>query len=71
MLTLQGYKIAKKDISNLNHIKSMLNVRPYVPSVFVKPQYVKKYYTFGQLNRRFYISVFGFAEDLNITKESY
>jgi superfamily II DNA or RNA helicase len=43
MLTLQGYKIAKKDIPNLSQLKSLLNVKPYVPSVFVKPQYVTRY----------------------------
>lgn len=55
MLTLQGYKIAKKDISNLNHIKSMLNVRPYVPSVFVKPQYVKKYPVYNEDSEFLYV----------------
>ena len=55
MLTLQGYKIAKKDISNLNNIKSMLNVRPYVPSVFVKPQYVKKYPVYNEDSEFLYV----------------
>ena len=55
MLTLEGYKIAKKDIPNLNHIKSMLNVRPYVPSVFVKPQYVKKYPVYKEDSEFLYV----------------
>jgi superfamily II DNA or RNA helicase len=55
MLTLEGYKIAKKDISNLNHMKSMLNVRPYVPSVFVKPQYVKKYPVYKEDSEFLYV----------------
>ena len=37
MLTLQGYKIHKDQIPNLYHTKGQLNVKPYVPSVFVKP----------------------------------
>jgi len=55
MLTLEGYKIAKKDISNLTHIKSLLNVRPYVPSVFVKPQYVKKYPVYKEDSEFLYV----------------
>jgi len=55
MLTLEGYKIAKKDISNLSHMKSMLNVRPYVPSVFVKPQYVKKYPVYKEDSEFLYV----------------
>ena len=55
MLTLEGYKIAKKDIPNLNHIKSLLNVRPYVPSVFVKPQYVKKYPVYKEDSEFLYV----------------
>lgn len=43
MLTIHGYKVEKKSIPNLNHIKGILTVKPYVPSVFVKPQYVPKY----------------------------
>jgi superfamily II DNA or RNA helicase len=47
-LTLQGYQIAKKDIKNLNHTKGVLTVKPYIPSVFVKPQYVTKYPVFKE-----------------------
>jgi superfamily II DNA or RNA helicase len=43
MLTIHGYKVEKKSIPNLNHVKGILTVKPYVPSVFVKPQYVPKY----------------------------
>ena len=46
MLTTQGYKVNKKDISNLHHVKGILNVKPYIPSVFVKPQFVTRYPVF-------------------------
>ena len=55
MLTLEGYKIAKKDISNLNHMKSLLNVRPYIPSVFVKPQYVTRYKVYTEDQEYLYV----------------
>jgi superfamily II DNA or RNA helicase len=42
-LTIHGYRIAKKDVPNLTHTQGILTVRPYIPSVFVKPQYVTKY----------------------------
>jgi len=40
MLTVQGYRIPKKDG---NQFKKELTVKPYIPSVFVNPQYVSKY----------------------------
>lgn len=43
MLTIQGYRLEKKTVQNLHHLKGMLTVKPYVPSVFVKPQYVQRY----------------------------
>jgi len=42
-LTIHGYRISKTDIKNLVHLKGILNVRPYIPSVFVKPQFVQRY----------------------------
>ena len=42
-LTIHGYRLAKTDVKNLVHLKGILNVRPYVPSVFVKPQFVQRY----------------------------
>jgi superfamily II DNA or RNA helicase len=47
-LTIKGYQIAKKDIPNLLHTKGILNVKPYIPSVFVKPQYVTRYPVFTE-----------------------
>jgi superfamily II DNA or RNA helicase len=42
-LTIHGYRIPKTDVKNLVHLKGILNVRPYVPSVFVKPHFVQRY----------------------------
>jgi superfamily II DNA or RNA helicase len=47
MLTIRGYQIAKKDV-DLNKLKSTLTVKPYIPSVFVKPQFVQKYPVFNE-----------------------
>uniref|UniRef100_A0A6C0K0X9 Helicase ATP-binding domain-containing protein n=1 Tax=viral metagenome TaxID=1070528 RepID=A0A6C0K0X9_9ZZZZ len=55
MLTVQGYRIAKKEISNIHHIKGMLNVKPYIPSVFVKPQYVKRYPVYQESDEYLYV----------------
>jgi hypothetical protein len=43
MLTLQGYKVPKIKVENIHHTKGVLNVKPYIPSVFVKPQFVQRY----------------------------
>jgi len=42
MLSCNGYKVLKKDISLLA-VKGALTVKPYIPAVFVKPQFVQKY----------------------------
>jgi superfamily II DNA or RNA helicase len=55
MLTLRGYKIPKKDIPNLNQLKALLTVKPYVPSVFVKPQFVSKYPVFLETETDMYV----------------
>jgi superfamily II DNA or RNA helicase len=55
MLTLQGYRISKKDIPNLNQLKTLLTVKPYVPSVFVKPQYVSKYPVFVETDTHMFV----------------
>ena len=49
-LTIHGYRLNKKDVQNLHHLKGVLTVKPYVPSVFVKPQFVPRYpvYTEGR-----------------------
>lgn len=55
MLTLQGYKIAKKDIPNLQSLRGLLTVKPYIPSVFVKPQYVTKYPVYVETSEDIYV----------------
>jgi hypothetical protein len=55
MLTQKGYRILKKEIQNLNHIKGVLQVKPFIPSVFVKPQYVKSYSLFEETDEYLYV----------------
>ena len=65
MITKAGYCIEKTKVSNLTHIKSLLTVKPYIPSVFVKPQYVTPYKVFTEtdshinLPKHFGIEKFG------------
>lgn len=54
-LTINGYRIAKKDVPNLHHLKGMLTVKPYIPSVFVKPQYVTRYPVYLESEEYVYI----------------
>jgi superfamily II DNA or RNA helicase len=63
MLTLQGYKLDKNNVPNLIQLKTALTVRPYIPSVFVKPQYVQKYPVFVETNDHIYVPKhYGIAE---------
>jgi superfamily II DNA or RNA helicase len=63
MLTLQGYKLDKNNVPNLVQLKTALTVRPYIPSVFVKPQYVQKYPVFVETKDHIYIPKhYGIAE---------
>ena len=55
MLTTQGYRLEKKKVLNLNHIKGVLNVKPYIPSVFVKPQFVSRYPVFTETSEYIYV----------------
>jgi hypothetical protein len=55
MLTLQGYKIHKDQISNIHDIKGKLNIKPFIPSVFVKPQFVQRYNIFTEDSDYLYI----------------
>lgn len=54
-LTIHGYRIAKKDIQNLHHLKGILTVKPYVPSVFVKPQFVPRYAVYKESEEFMYV----------------
>lgn len=63
MLTLQGYKLDKNNVPNLIQLKTALTVRPYIPSVFVKPQYVQKYPVFVETKDHIYVPKhYGIAE---------
>jgi superfamily II DNA or RNA helicase len=48
MLTSRGYRLAKRDVPNLHHVKGVLNVKPYIPAVFVQPRFVTKYPVFTE-----------------------
>jgi len=52
-LTIHGYRITKPE--NPHHIKGVLTVKPYVPSVFVKPQFVPRYKVFQESEDHLYI----------------
>ena len=54
-LTIHGYRIEKKDVENIHHIKGSLTVKPYVPSVFVKPQFVPRYAVFRESAECLYV----------------
>ncbi len=54
-LTIHGYRIAKSDVPNLEKLRATLTVRPYVPSVFVKPQFVTKYPVFKESEKYIYV----------------
>jgi len=63
MLTLQGYKLDKNNVPNLMQLKTALTVRPYIPSVFVKPQYVQKYPVFVETKDHIFVPKhYGIAE---------
>jgi len=55
MLTKAGYKIEKSKVPNLIHIKGLLTVKPYIPSVFVKPQYVQSYKVYNETDTHLYV----------------
>ena len=54
-LTIRGYQLAKKDVPNLHHLRGVLTVKPYVPSVFVKPQFVQRYPVFVETDSHIYV----------------
>jgi superfamily II DNA or RNA helicase len=54
-LTIHGYRVSKTDIPNLTKLQTALTVRPYVPAVFVKPQYVPKYPVFKESEKYMYV----------------
>ena len=54
-LTIHGYQLLKKDIKSLKDLKGLLTVRPYVPAVFVKPQYVQRYPVYFETEEHMYV----------------
>jgi len=78
MLTLRGYRIEKK---GNDLIRGTLTVKPYVPAVFVNPQYVTKYRVYNEdleylyVPKHFGISTFGpfksSQRDVNITNAKH
>ena len=62
-LTIHGYRVAKKDVDNLAVLRGRLTVKPYVPSVFVNPQFVTKYKVFKESEEYMYLPKhFGIGE---------
>lgn len=55
MLTLQGYRIPKLGLEKEHHIKGLLTVKPYIPSVFVKPQYVSRFTVYRECSEFLYV----------------
>jgi superfamily II DNA or RNA helicase len=55
MLTLHGYQIKKTDLENVHHTKGCLSVKPYIPSVFVKPQFVSRYDVYLESDEYLYV----------------
>jgi superfamily II DNA or RNA helicase len=62
-LTIHGYKVAKKDVEQLPHLKGRLTVKPYIPDVFVNPRFVQRYPVYKETDDNIYIPKhFGIAE---------
>ena len=55
MLTLQGYRVAKARLEKEHHVKGLLTVKPYIPSVFVKPQYVTRFQVYRECPEFLYV----------------
>ena len=54
-LTLKGYRVPKAIIKNLKELKATLTAKPYIPSVFVKPQFVQKYPVYVETEDDMYV----------------
>jgi superfamily II DNA or RNA helicase len=55
MLTLQGYRVSKAGLEKEHFIKGLLTVKPYIPSVFVKPQYVSRFEVYRECPEFLYV----------------
>jgi len=54
-LTRMGYKLDKAHLKDPIHLKKQLSVKPYVPSVFVRPEYVKPYVLYKETEGFIYV----------------
>jgi superfamily II DNA or RNA helicase len=54
-LTIHGYKVPKKSISEIEKLKGRLTVKPYVPKVFVDPRFVQKYPVYHESLENLYL----------------
>jgi superfamily II DNA or RNA helicase len=69
-LTIHGYRLAKSDVPNLHHLKGILTVKPYIPSVFVKPQFVKRYAVYKESEEFIYLPKHYGIENYGVPKTS-
>lgn len=70
-LTIHGYRIPKSDIKDIHKLKSILNVRPYIPSVFVKPQFVNRYPVYLESEQYIYVPKHYGIQEFGPYKKSY
>ena len=70
-LTIHGYRLPKTDVKNLLQLKGILNVRPYIPSVFVKPQFVHRYPVYLESEEYIYVPKHYGIETYGEPKVSY
>jgi superfamily II DNA or RNA helicase len=70
-LTIQGYRVAKKDVKNVLSLKGILTVKPYIPSVFVKPQFITKYPVYRETEEYFYVPKHYGIENFGPVKTSF
>jgi superfamily II DNA or RNA helicase len=54
-LSIHGYKVSKKLLSNLDELKGRLTVKPYIPKVFVDPRFVQKYPVYHESKDYIYV----------------
>jgi len=56
MLSLNGYRLLKKDLEqSADDLRKTLTVKPYIPKVFVNPRAVPKYSVFKEVSDAFYL----------------
>jgi superfamily II DNA or RNA helicase len=69
MLTIHGYKVAKKDVEHIHHLKGRLTVKPFIPSVFVDSRFVPRYPVYKETADFLYVPKhFGIGEFGEFTK---